>query len=286
MSVTNGALYVYGGNVAGGTTPMGAGPSTNIIEISGGGTLRIGGSVPFCLGNSMKTDFNDGNGAGGYNELNVRDGGKLIFDAGSAVAMRLRHVGTAPGSRFNVFSGGFVNFNERAYFNLTPGTNIYTQTGGWVTNVIWSVQDGSDTVPSLLDISGGTMHIKNMPFGTASGRLTGRQHVRIHGAKPEIISEVLNIYSKFSATSIPFFFDWKLGADTPRGGRGIAPFMMHNGNGSQYVQGYNRLSPEGGLQLVHTNRFDLIVKTEHPYGLSYGTWYAGVIGEEMWMTNF
>lgn len=289
LSITNGTMFVTGGSQESGGGGMG--PSTNLIEVVDGGSLVIKkGSVSFSRNDAP---FTGGNVGGGCNIVNVRDGGKWLMSKDADYFFSRQQAGAA-GTFINIGPGGLVDFSGKHLMFVNKGTNVVTMTGGVMTNVVFSQQEDEGTGKLQLDLRGGDCVLDALAFGTSSGRKNGSIQVSIHGTRPNVRPLRWVVHANYTKCSM--FMDFKLAANTPRDALGIAPFITRghyydSGCGqNRYLYGYYRLAPEGGIQIVHTNAFDLVMR---PYdgnvnflteNSNYST-YGGVVGGDLWKTN-
>ena len=299
MYVTNGYVRLWGGSSA---LSDGKGLYTNIVDVLEGSTLYLTGSGRIAFG----SNHNHKNGehyddpwienyhGGGW--VNVKGGKIVVKDSTIKHPIVINgHASADMGACLNVTDGGMVDLGGKCIYigakiKKAP-VMIGVSGGGVITNGHFSVQDGADDFDTSLciDVNNGKIFFDQFLFGTTSGIIKGRPTIRIHGGDSIFTFNGWAIHG----SQQPIFADMRLKAHTDRTADfPIRPIQTRKpkyetgGSGTTSVPGYWRLSPDGGLQLVHKNSFELLCRKHDSQGdYSFDTSYGGLIGEEMWMTN-
>lgn len=300
MYVTNGYIRLYGGSSA---ESDGKGLYTNVIDVLEGSTLYLTGPGRIAFGSSHDTDANydypwtQNYFGGGW--VNVTGGKIVVKDSTINHPIVINgHADADMGACLNVTDGGMVDLGGKCIYIGTKTkkvpVTIGVSNGGVITNGHFSVQDGADDFDTSLciDVNNGKIFLDQFYFGTSSGRTKGRPTIRIHGSDSIFTFNGWSIWSILGSQQ-PIFADMRLKAHTDRNAdfpvrpiRTRKPEYEPGGSRTTAVPGYWRLSPDGGLQLVHKNSFELLCRKHDKQGdYSFDTFHGGLIGEEMWMTN-
>lgn len=299
FAVTNGAIWFAGGEIGSAT---GKGNYTNVINVLKNGTLAVSGPGYISMGGPYtgpSTAYNCAQYCGG-GWINVR-GGLLDFTGCTRTyALQMStHENSPIGCNLIVEDGGVVNLGGRD-INLRVNNRalIRVADGGVLTNGTIAVTAGKSTSASYdvcIEQDGGEIFLDKLGFGQDSTENTGRATLRTHGPKGHFrVDHPQNViyYYYMPKSIVPYFVDLRLAAHTPRTADfPVVPITFMTANdvnmdGRQY-HGYNRLSPDGGLQLVHARTFALQGVYAASPTMAYGpsASYGGIIGEEMWQTN-
>ena len=210
---------------------------------------------------------------------------------------------TGMGAFLNVTDGGKVNLGGKRLYVMSKNTNIvYVASGGVISNFTYYVQQGGGTgaqYHNMIDIDGGKVFMTDCSFmrADATPGTVARATFRIHGG--DSILDVDNWKwgmgtASYSSTP-PIFADFRLKAHTIRDADfAVRPIRTrtavwdgaHGGAANKNVHGIYRLSPDGGLQLIHKDSFELLCRANDGQGYyEFTGTYGGVIGNEMWATN-
>ncbi len=304
-------LRLWGGSSS---DSEGRGIYTNVIDVLAGSTLELregacldmGGEVSRVSGGLHTGAMNYGAGW-----VNV-NGGKILsvdptFDAPIYMAS---HANAGIGAYLSVTDGGVVDLGGKSLYQRVCNTNVVTvSSGGILTNLSLSVQGGAGTdsrYHNLLDIDGGVAWIDKVSFGTASPnevKTNARMTFRIRGEDSVVSVKSWNGFNSYyeSEKTPPIFFDFRLKAHADRNADfAVKPVMTRtevwNDSSVKTIPGIWRLSPEGGLQIVHRDSFELLCRAWDGWDTEgdnqyvprlpvAGATYGGIIGEEMWATN-
>ncbi len=298
LSVTNGTLMLYGGNAAG------AGAYTNEIVVLAGGRMELKNRSALVFGSNdsgMDSGYPYGGGGPlcGGGRLLVKGG---VFDASSAtivcpVWMWAREQGQVP--EITVSDGGIVDLGGHGLAVCSTGTNIVRATSGGVITNFYYWQDymgytGSEACyHTLFEASdGGRVHLTNMMPGWREGGNSGRPTFRSRGPASRVVIGNSSLPQRYVGVH-PYYNDLRLTAHTPRG----VPFPVmplttetpcYQNPDMRRLQGYHRLSPDGGVQLVHTNTFDVMARCHDGFGVEYRVESERaftLLGEDLWTTN-
>ena len=304
VSLTNGCLHVYGGRTAASGTGIGSGNFTNVIDVLADSTLKIAQSGRLQFGDStVRTEHGlTQNYSGGY--LYVRGGKVDCTECENEVAIGVAGGTTAScGTYVTVSDGGEMDFGGKQMSINTANTNILRVTSGGSVKQLgdFHVRNGGyDKVSyhNMIDVDGGSVELDHYQPGKATGNSGGRTTFRIHGwtGRSSLaiggLGAYLSWYYEGSGTA-PYFLDCRLAPHTPCDVRfPIAPLAFTHGkdaiiagsnNGDvTSIHGINRISPDGGFQLVHKKKFEMVVR---PWDGSASFTYANsyrFIGDDMW----
>ena len=305
-------LRMWGGSSA---DSEGRGTYTNVIDVLAGSTLELRGGACLDMGGAVNRQaghLHTGSMYCGAGWVNVT-GGTIrsvdpTFDAPIYMAS---HGNAGIGAYLSITDGGLVDLGGKNLYQRVCNTNVVTvASGGVLTNLSLSVQGGYGTDPryhNLLDVDGGVAWLDSVSFGTADpgGMKTGaRMTFRIRG-EDSVVS--VTSWSGFNngwyerEKAAPVFFDFRLKAHPSRTAdfavKPVRTRKPHYNDGSvRTIPGVWRLSPEGGMQIVHRDSFELLCRSHDGWGSEgdnksvplypvAGATYGGVIGEEMWATN-
>ena len=299
--LTNGCLHVYGGRTA---SPFGSGNFTNVIDVLADSTLKIAqmGRLQFGDGAVRTEHALTQTYSGGY--LNVKGGKVDCTECENEVAIGVAGGTTAScGTYVTVSDGGEIDFGGKQMSINTANTNILCVTSGGSVKQLgdFHVRNGGYDKASyhnMIDVDGGSVEMDHYQPGKSTGKSDGRTTFRIHGwiGRSSLaiggLGAYLSWYYEGSGTA-PWFLDLRLAPHTPRDVRfPMAPMAFTHGKddtiaGSKNsdvtsIHGINRISPDGGFQLVHKKKFELLVR---PWDGSASFTYANsyrFIGEEMW----
>lgn len=304
-------LRLWGGSSA---DSQGRGTYTNVIDVLAGSTLELRGGACLDMGgavNRQEGRLHTGGMYCGAGWVNVTGGTirsvEPTFDAPIYMAS---HYDAGIGAYLSITDGGLVDLGGKSLYQRVCNTNVVTvASGGVLTNLSLSVQGGGGTDPryhNLLDVDGGVAWLDRVNFGTADpgGMTTGaRMTFRIRG-EDSVVS--VNGWSGFngwyaSEAVPPVFFDFRLKAHASRTADfAVKPVRTRtprwNDGSVLTIPGVWRLSPEGGMQIVHRDSFELLCRNHDGWATEgdnayvpilpvAGATYGGVIGEEMWATN-
>ena len=304
-------LRMWGGSSA---DSQGRGTYTNVIDVLAGSTLELRDGACLDMGGEVSRQegrLHTGGMYCGAGWVNVK-GGRIVsvnptFDAPIYMAS---HENAGIGAYLSITEGGLVDLGGKSLYQRVRNTNVVTvASGGVLTNFTLSVQGGGETDArhhSLLDIDGGVVWMDDVLFGTVdpSGMKTSaRMTFRIRGADSLVSVNGWKGFNSWytSAAAAPVFFDFRLKAHTDRAGDfEVKPVRTRtpiwNDGSVRTIPGVWRLSPEGGLQIVHRDSFELLCRawdgwdTEGDNGyvpklpVADAT-YGGFVGEDLWATN-
>ena len=205
-----------------------------------GGTLNIHGN--------FEVSFN------GTSSLRVK-GGTLLRD-GTISAQKSFTMG---GSSRVYLEGGAVTVkgtstdtSRGAFYFYGPAAVI--QSGGTVSLGSIPVESQDD---SFYEISGGSLDVeKGIRVGKVSKNATACTTIRLRGSGFEFsTSDVGN--ASVPRKLMPSFYDFRIRSDAKPGKKGVGFIDYHTGT---TVYGAWRAVPDGGVAIVHTNLFPLIVQ--------------------------
>lgn len=304
VNITNGYLRLCGGSLS---DQQGRLAGTNIIDVCAGSKIRLVGDTSINFG--IERFYGD-SAHSPWGSQSYRSGGWLNVTGGEIDASE-NTSGYAPiimgvngdssiGAYLNVTDGGLVNLGGKEIEILSNGKNlIRVASGGVITNGIIDVERGLGATPGhecLIDVDGGQVFLNW--FGAYAHRgivaTDIRSTIRIHGGDSQFnVGNWLLSSGYSSAKAPPFFFDFKLKPHTLRNAEfALRPVNVrlpyYSATDNRYIPGYQRLSPEGGLQLVHEKTFQLHTRTHDKWidpPFLFDGRYGGVIGDEMWSTN-
>lgn len=304
-------LRMWGGESA---LSSGRGTYTNVIDVLAGSTLELRGGACLDMGgvvNRQEGRLHTGGMHCGAGWVNVTGGTIRSVDPSfDAPIYMASHYDAGIGAYLSITDGGLVDLGGKSLYQRVCNTNVVTvASGGVLTNLSLSVQGGGGTDPryhNLLDVDGGVAWLNRVNFGTADpgGMKTGaRMTFRIRG-EDSVVS--VNGWSGFngwyaSEAAAPVFFDFRLKAHASRTADfAVKPVRTRmpcwNDGSVLTIPGVWRLSPEGGMQIVHRDSFELLCRNHDGWATEganayvpilpvAGATYGGVIGEEMWATN-
>ena len=230
-------------------------------------TLKVNGAMTFsdsqsgCRsefvvdGGNVQVDGSNVINLYGNDVLTVKDGSFLKAATGAADLIVLN--GT---SRINVQGGEFtmsaVDTNKTDTIAFTGDQGI-VQTGGTMSFSAFSTAAQAD---SFYEISGGALNIHRLYRGhdTSQSRRTSCTTVRPRGSKFDllVLGGLVSDLAAAFRTLPSLFFDFRVRSDSTPGAKGVG-FVDCAGTG---VYGVWRIVPDGGLAIVHTNRFPLMVQ--------------------------
>ena len=260
LNITNAGTRTFNGWTGAGTqdvvseTTIGAGSTLNITNTTAysgnksgskasfvvdGGTLQFSGSTTFPM----------------YNEdAMIVNGGSFLCKGTKDVTHTFEMNGT---SRM-YFNGGTVNLNGvgrgRVQFNAANAPSPYVvQSGGAVTLDAITIQQHSD---SYYEISGGSLSVeKGILVGSEK---TACATIRPRGSRFTFSTSIVgHTSSEAIHTVLPTFYDFRIRSDADPGANGVG-FIDYTGSS---VKGAWRAIPDGGIAIVHTNFFPLIVQS-------------------------
>ena len=304
-------LRMWGGESARST---GGGTYTNVIDVLAGSTLELRGGACLDMGGAVDRRagyLHTGGMYCGAGWVNVT-GGTIrsvdpTFDAPIYMAS---HYDAGIGAYLSITDGGLVDLGGKSLYQRVCNTNVVTvASGGVLTNLSLSVQGGGGTDPryhNLLDVDGGVAWLDDVKFGTADPgavKTGARMTFRIRGEDSVVSVKGWSGFNSWYASeaAAPVFFDFRLKAHASRTAdfavKPVRTRTPHYHDGSvRTIPGVWRLSPEGGMQIVHRDSFELLCRHHDGWATEgtnksvpifpvAGATYGGVIGEEMWATN-
>ena len=304
-------LRMWGGSA---DDSQGRGTYTNVIDVLAGSTLELRGGACLDMGGAVDRRagyLHTGGMYCGAGWVNVT-GGTIrsvdpTFDAPIYMAS---HYNAGIGAYLSITDGGLVDLGGKSLYQRVCNTNVVTvASGGVLTNLSLSVQGGGGTDPryhNLLDVDGGVAWLDDVNFGTADPgavKTDARMTFRIRGEDSVVSVKGWSGFNSWYASEAapPVFFDFRLKAHASRTAdfavKPVRTRKPHYHDGSvRTIPGVWRLSPEGGMQIVHRDSFELLCRahdgwategtnTSVPIFPVAGATYGGVIGEEMWATN-
>lgn len=293
FSVTNGVVWF--GSRAGNN---GEGGYSNVIEVAKGGTLQVTGPSYLQFGGNYDGPSSAGNSptynGGGW--INVCGGTLDFTGCTSTRALQMSTAADATvGGNLIVTDGGCANFGGKTISVCALGKNLIRVAGGSVlTNADLGVQKGgtSTKYDSRLEIDKGEIRLGELSFGKDTAASTGRLTILVRGPESALrigsIGSYIGTYYEGSGLA-PWFLDCRLTAHAPRGVRfPMTPLLLTkeiwNGNaGARSIHGINRLSPDGGLQLVHAKSFPMVLRNgnDQDGDFTFANSYR-LVGDEMW----
>ena len=201
----------------------------------------------------------------GDDTLTIRNGGTFLRDGTSGNTKSISMQGN---SRIYLQDGNFTitpagdqpKYSTLHFWDLetTSKAPAFIQTGGTASCYALSFQRQSD---SYYEISGGSMTLSGgIQIGNLSTKYTSCGMVRLRGSKFTFTAQDLGTaYIGGSRTTPPTFFDYRIRSDADPGAKGVG-FIDYNTGTT--VRGAIRVIPDGGMAIVHTNLFPLIVQKE------------------------
>ena len=301
-------LRLWGGSSG---DSQGRGTYTNVIDVLEGSTLELRAGACLDMGGEVSREKPLHTGAMycGAGWVNVK-GGTIrsvdpTFDAPIYMAS---HYDAGIGAYLSITDGGKVDLGGKSLYLRACNTNVVTvASGGVLTNVTLSVQGGGETDArhhNLLDVDGGVAWIDRVNFGTSDPtamKTSARMTFRIRGEDSLISVAGWGFNGQYASAAVPpIFFDFRLKAHANREADfAVKPVLTRtvvwNDGSVRTIPGVWRLSPEGGMQIVHRDSFVLLGRAwdgwDEVDGKNVarlpvaGATYGGVVGEEMWATN-
>ena len=304
-------LRLWGGSSA---DSQGRGTYTNVIDVLAGSTLELRDGACLDMGGEVSRRegaLHTGGMYCGAGWVNVTGGTirsvEPTFDAPIYMAS---HYDAGIGAYLSITDGGLVDLGGKSLYQRVCNTNVVTvASGGVLTNLSLSVQGGGGTDPryhNLLDVDGGVAWMDDVNFGTANPnemKTTTRMTFRIRGEDSVVSVDGWRGFNSWytSEAAAPVFFDFRLKAHTSRTADfAVKPVRTRtpiwNDGSVRTIPGVWRLSPEGGLQIVHRDSFELLCRAWDGWDTEgdnryvpklpvAGATYGGFVGEDLWATN-
>ncbi len=303
-------LRLWGGTAS---DSQGRGTYTNVIDVLAGSTLELRGGACLDMGgevNRASGRLHTGQMYCGAGWVNVKGGQILSVDPTFAAPIYMAsHYNAGIGAYLSITDGGKVDLGGKRLYLCACNTNVVTvASGGVLTNFTLSVQGGGETDArhhNLLDVDGGVAWIDSVEFGTADPgnmKTSARMTFRIRGEDSLVsVADWGRFNGQYASAAVPpIFFDFRLKAHANREADfAVKPVLTRtvvwNDGSVRTIPGVWRLSPEGGMQIVHRDSFELLGRAHDGWdevdGKNVarlpvaGATYGGVVGEEMWATN-
>ena len=251
-----------------GWTGAGCAGVTSKATVGAGTALTVNGEMAFSKdlsgcrsefvvdGGSVQVDGSNAINLYGNDVLTVKDGSFLKAATAEAVDLIVLN-GT---SRINVQGGEFTmgaKDVDRTDTIAFTGDQGIVQTGGTMSFSAFSTAAQAD---SFYEISGGALNIHRFYRGhdISQSRRTSCTTVRPRGSKFDllVLGGLVSDQAAVFRTLPSLFFDFRVRSDSTPGVKGVG-FVDNAGTG---VYGVWRIVPDGGLAIVHTNRFPLMVQ--------------------------
>ena len=267
LNITNAGTRAFNGWTGAGAanivseTTIGAGSTLNITNTMSYSGNQSGSKASIVVdGGTLHIKSNTQDYMHGSDTLTIKNGGTFLRDGASGSATHtIRMYGN---SRIYLQDGNFTTAaSSQAPYN-TPhfwdagGTPAFIQSGGTASCGSLSFQQQSD---NYYEISGGSMSLSDsgIKHGHRSGMKTTCGTLRFRGSKFTFtVVELGSVNSPGDRTLLPTFFDYRIRSDADPGAKGVG-FINYTGTG---IKGAIRAIPDGGVAIVHTNLFPLIVQ--------------------------
>ena len=262
-----GALAVKGWSGAGyagvtNKTTVGAGTALTV-----NGTMAFSGNLSgsrseFVVdGGNVQVDGSDVINLYGNDTLTVKDGS--FHRAKSLIEPTYHSVILNGSSRINIQGGEFtLDHNTTYYYYDTirfTGAQSIVQTGGTATFSGFSPMAHAD---AFYEISGGAVISRPLYMNNGDTSLTTScLTIRPRGSKFDFtVQNGMIGEDDWSKREHPaLFFDFRVRSDSAPGAKGVG-FVDFGGGGNTVIYGMVRAVPDGGMAIVHTNRFPLMVQ--------------------------
>ena len=244
-------------------TTIGAGSTLNITNTTAYSGNQSGSKASFIVdGGTLHIKSSTENSMYGDDTLTIRNGGTFLRDGPSGYTYSIGMYGN---SRIYLQDGNFTitpasdrpGYGTLHFLDLDT-TSAFIQSGGTASCYALSFQRQAD---SYYEISGGSMTLSGgIQIGNLSSKYSSRGMVRLRGSKFTFTAQDLGTaYGPGSRTAPPTFFDYRIRSDADPGAKGVG-FIDYNTK--TIVRGAIRVIPDGGMAIVHTNLFPLIVQKE------------------------
>ena len=291
LNITNAGTRAFNGWTGAGAanivseTTIGAGSTLNITNTTAYSGNQSGSKASFVVdGGTLHIKVNATDNMYGTDTLTIKNGGTFLRDGTSGQTHSVVMAGT---SRIYLQDGTFtINYaKDQGIYNTLHfsggGTPAFIQTGGTASCGALSFQQQSD---NYYEISGGsmTLPIRGASHGNRSGSVKTCGTLRMRGSKFTFTSADLGYaYNPANRTLLPTFFDYRIRSDADPGAKGVG-FIDYTGTG---IKGAIRAIPDGGVAIVHTNLFPLIVQKSKKT-LTFDTDFSGGIASyRFWSTG-
>ena len=287
LNITNAVTRAFNGWTGAGAanivseTTIGAGSTLNITNTTAysgnqsgskasfvvdGGTLQFSGSTSFSM----------------YNEdAIIVNGGSFLCKGTKNVT----HTFVMAGTSRMYFSGGTVNLssvgNGWVKFNSSGVPSPYVvQSGGAVTLGAITIQQPSD---SYYEISGGSLSVASgIRVSNDSNKSDACATIRPRGSRFTFeTGEVGHTFNAAVHAVLPTFYDFRIRSDANPGAKGVG-FINYTGTA---VKGAWRAIPDGGVAIVHTNLFPLIVQKSEKTLTFAKDFKGGIASYRFWSTG-
>ena len=166
-------------------------------------------------------------------------------------------------SRINIQGGEFtLDHNTTYYYYDTirfTGAQSIVQTGGTATFSGFSPMAHAD---AFYEISGGAVISRPLYMNNGDTSLTTScLTIRPRGSKFDFTVQngMIGEDDRAKREHPALFFDFRVRSDSAPGAKGVG-FVDIGGGGNKVIYGMVRAVPDGGMAIVHTNRFPLIVQ--------------------------
>ena len=267
LNITNSVTRTFNGWTGAGAasvvseTTIGAGSTLNITNTTAYSGKQSGSKASFVVdGGTLHIKSNTQEYMYGTDTLTIKNGGTFLRDGVSGSAETIRMQGN---SRIYLQDGNFTitpasdrpGYGTLHFLDLDT-TSAFIQSGGTASCYALSFQRQAD---SYYEISGGSMTLSGgIQIGNLSAKYSSRGTVRLRGSKFTFTAHDLGTaYGPGSRTAPPTFFDYRIRSDADPGAKGVG-FIDYNTKTT--VRGAIRVIPDGGMAIVHTNLFPLIVQ--------------------------
>ena len=266
LNITNSVTRTFNGWTGAGAasvvseTTIGAGSTLNITNTTAYSGKQSGSKASFVVdGGTLHIKSNTQEYMYGTDTLTIKNGGTFLRDGVSGSAETIRMQGN---SRIYLQDGNFTTPSSSQAPNNAPhfwdagGTPAFIQTGGTASCGSLSFQAQSD---NYYEISGGSMSLSNygIKHGHRSGSVVSCGTLRMRGSKFTFtVVELGSVNTPGNRTLLSTFFDYRIRSDADPGAKGVG-FINYTGTG---IKGAIRAIPDGGVAIVHTNLFPLIVQ--------------------------
>ena len=262
-----GALAVKGWSGAGyagvtSKTTVGAGTALTVNGAMTFSENQSGSRSEFVVdGGNVQVDGSNVINLYGNDTLTVKDGS--FHRAKSSREPTYHSVILNGSSRINIQGGEFtLDHNTTYYYYDTirfTGAQSIVQTGGTATFSGFSPMTYAD---ALYEISGGAVNSRPLYMNNGDISLTTScLTIRPRGSKFDFTVQngMIGNDDRPKREHPALFFDFRVRSDSAPGAKGVG-FVDFGGGGNTVIYGMVRAVPDGGMAIVHTNRFPLMVQ--------------------------
>ena len=266
-------LTGVGALAAKGWTGAGCAGVTSKTTVGAGTALTVNGTMAFSRnlsgsrlefvvdGGNVQVDGSDVINLYGNDTLTITNGS--FHRAKSSREPTYHSVILNGSSRINIQGGEFTLDHNTKFFYYDAirftGAQSIVQTGGTATFSGFSPMAHAD---AFYEISGGAVISRPLYMNNGDTSLTTScLTIRPRGSKFDFTVQngMIGEDDRKKREHPALFFDFRVRSDSAPGAKGVG-FVDFGGGGNTVIYGMVRAVPDGGMAIVHTNRFPLMVQ--------------------------